>query len=560
MVAFLRLEKLRVRDAPAAGVVGRRGGRSARWSPRRRSTGATRGSTTRAGRSTRPARRRSRSAGTTTTARSTGRATAASCCASRRAPARVLEGARPRRCSTGAAGARIRASAASDAGRAAAGEPEQPWRAGRQQIEVTCATCARTASSPPGSRRRSTARPATRSAAASSTRRDGLGRGDSYTAEVYTPSPTERQLRDNAGTHYEDWLRSLRRDLPRPSRARRRRRPTGERSVPLRVDVARSGGERGRAGGRALRQLRRVRAGRVLARSDWRASGRSRSGCKRESPTAFEYVERVEALLGDGFAYSEQPPRGLRDARRLPVRRQDRLLPAVLRRRGAAAADGRRPGAGRDRLRARAPSTNASASSSCATSTPTRGSRRGSRATAGSTRDPTPAAAPPRSQPGDDGARRCRAAAPGAPDLGGERLSDLESGRALAAGRGPRLARRWRVVGALAAGRAGRRRAARAPPAPAAAAARAAADGRVRARAAPRPLRRRPGHDAVGDRARASPAGPAPAGYVRALREQRYSGRPAAPTAEQRRGLRAALARDAGVLRSWWALPPRREP
>ena len=57
------------------------------------------------------------------------------------------------------------------------------------------------------------------------------------------------------------------------------------------------------------------------------------------------------------------------------------------------------------------------------------------------------------------------------------------------------------------------------------------------------------------DRARPRRAGPARSGYVRALREQRYSGRPAAPTAEQRRGLRAALARDAGLLRSWWALP-----
>jgi hypothetical protein len=49
---------------------------------------------------------------------------------------------------------------------------------------------------------------------------------------------------------------------------------------------------------------------------------------------------------------------------------------------------------------------------------------------------------------------------------------------------------------------------------------------------------------------------PGACGYVRALREQRYSGRSTAPTPEQRRGLRAALARDAGVLRSWWALPP----
>ncbi len=51
---------------------------------------------------------------------------------------------------------------------------------------------------------------------------------------------------------------------------------------------------------------------------------------------------------------------------------------------------------------------------------------------------------------------------------------------------------------------------------------------------------------------------PGAAAYVRALREQRYSGRAVAPTAEQRRGLRAALARDVGALRAWWALPPRR--
>ena len=35
----------------------------------------------------------------------------------------------------------------------------------------------------------------------------GLGRGDSYTAEVYTPNPTDAQLRANTATHYEDWLR-----------------------------------------------------------------------------------------------------------------------------------------------------------------------------------------------------------------------------------------------------------------------------------------------------------------------------------------------------------------
>jgi transglutaminase-like putative cysteine protease len=50
------------------------------------------------------------------------------------------------------------------------------------------------------------------------------------------------------------------------------------------------------------------------------------------------------------------------------------------------------------------------------------------------------------------------------------------------------------------------------------------------------------------------------AGYVRALRAQRYAAAAAGPTAAQRRGLRRALARGRGLggrLRAWWALPPR---
>jgi protein-glutamine gamma-glutamyltransferase len=53
---------------------------------------------------------------------------------------------------------------------------------------------------------------------------------------------------------------------------------------------------------------------------------------------------------------------------------------------------------------------------------------------------------------------------------------------------------------------------------------------------------------------------PSAAGYVRAVRDLRYGGRPAAPTPAQRRGLRAELARGMGLtgrLRAWWALPPR---
>ena len=51
---------------------------------------------------------------------------------------------------------------------------------------------------------------------------------------------------------------------------------------------------------------------------------------------------------------------------------------------------------------------------------------------------------------------------------------------------------------------------------------------------------------------------PGAVGYVRALRDARYSGHAAEPTAEQRRGLRSALAREAGLWRSWWAVPPKR--
>ena len=55
-------------------------------------------------------------------------------------------------------------------------------------------------------------------------------------------------------------------------------------------------------------------------------------------------------------------------------------------------------------------------------------------------------------------------------------------------------------------------------------------------------------------------ATPAAAGYVRALRESRYGDAPIHPTRAQRRGLRSELGRGTGLLghlRAWWALPPR---
>ena len=200
-----------------------------------------------------------------------------------------------------------------------------------------------------------------------------------------------------------------------------------------------------------------------------------------------------------------------------------RLLPAVLRRRGAAAADGRRAGARRDRLHER------------------RARRQGGEFVVRDfdahswveawfpgygwvTRDPTPAAAPPRAQPGERLGREPVGPLPGVPNLGGERLSDLRATRARAAGEGTNwltyaivgLSRRCcsqpgRSTSAAAAGACRRPRSARWP----SSSARCGAPATTAAR-----------DDAVRHRARFA-GWPGAAGYVRALREQRYSGRQA---------------------------------
>ena len=75
-----------------------------------------------------------------------------------------------------------------------------------------------------------------------------LGRGDAYSADVYTPRPEERELRE-AGTSYEDWLRGYL-SLFVPAR------PGVDPQVDLqldRVDFPRLGRDR-EAGDRAVRR------------------------------------------------------------------------------------------------------------------------------------------------------------------------------------------------------------------------------------------------------------------------------------------------------------------
>jgi hypothetical protein len=161
--------------------------------------------------------------------------------------------------------------------------------------------------------------------------------------------------------------------------------------------------------------------------------------------------------------------------------------------------------------------------------------------------DPTPSTAPPRSQSDERGT----AAIGDAPDLGGGGALDPRSGQAA------QERTRWELIGAgialalalLAGAVVGLRRQNRAAPLP-------------ELERALRRARRTPGPGATLQALEASFArSPAAAGYVRALRDQRYGARGGAPTSAQRRGLRAELGRGGGLLgrlRAWWALPPRR--
>jgi transglutaminase-like putative cysteine protease len=375
----------------------------------------------------------------------------------------------------------------------------------------------------------------------------GLGRGDAYAADVYTPRPSERQLRA-APPIYEDWLR-------------------GYLTLFVRLDPLADAGEDARLDRIAFQPWDRrgapridtigdfVSARRLLVGSELARAWELAQELKAGTDTPYEYVERVEAYLDDGFAYSERPPASagtldgfLFDAK-VGFCQQFSGAEALLLRMGgvpARVATGFTTGSFDDKQQEYVV-RDLDAHSWVEVWFPGIG---------WVTRDPTPASAPPRSQPGDGESSPVSGGSPGAPDLGGERLSDLESGRALAQEEGTSpvtygiaaIACLLILAGAIVLERRRRRSL---PPAP------------LRPMAEFERALRRARFDAgpsttLAGMERAFSGWPGAAGYVRALREQRYSGRVAQPTAEQRRGLRAALARDAGTLRAWWALPPRR--
>jgi protein-glutamine gamma-glutamyltransferase len=379
-----------------------------------------------------------------------------------------------------------------------------------------------------------------------------LRRGDTYTARVYTPRPTEKELAA-AGTAYDrDFSDYLRIDLLDGTKPTPAGLPLGG---PPPVQVGIPDWNAGPDAIQAVRldrkagRLKLINGVRALKHSDLRRTWALSQRLKRGAANPFEYVKAVEDYLSTGFSYSESPPASagtlegfLFDAKSGYCQQYSGAMALLLRMAGipSRVATGFTAGS-LDRRANEYVVRDLDAHSWVEAWFPNIG---------WVTFDPTPSAAPPRSQSDE----RSTATVGDAPDLGGGAgVRDARTTRAA------QERTRWErgvgaglvafvllVLGGLAIRRRGRR-------------------GR---RGAPLPeleralqrTRRAPAPGATLQALEDSFGSPAAAGYVRALREQRYGGRGGEPTRAQRRGLRSELGRGEGPigrLRAWWALPPR---
>jgi hypothetical protein len=371
-----------------------------------------------------------------------------------------------------------------------------------------------------------------------------LRRGDTYTARVYNPRPTTSQ-RERAGTDYPpdlDHFRTLavpveRLALPGVSRLRVTFPAFGDASTPL---IA---GPPTQQGPDATAMLEQGSLSEV-----WALAQRLKRGAR----TPEDYVQRVSDYLGNGFSYSEVPPKSaetlggfLLQAKQGYCQQFSGAMALLLRMGGVPArvSTGFSTGA-TDAKTNEFIVRDFDAHSWVEVFYPGWG---------WFTFDPTPADSPARSQPAD-AANLPSSSSGSVPSFGsGDAPSTRGDGTTAVTGSSPW----WHIPAFVLAGLA--------------LLALAASGVRRRLRGAPpalseleRALHRAHRDPAPGTTLRALElrfsATPAAAGYVRALREARYGDRDAHPTRAQRRGLRAELARGGGIagrLRAWWALPPR---
>jgi MYXO-CTERM domain-containing protein len=369
-----------------------------------------------------------------------------------------------------------------------------------------------------------------------------LRRGDAYTADVYTPRPTENQRR-RARTDYDESLQQYTAivatdpNLTGAPRDFLRFPFFGEDPTEIFTREGTFGDPQG--------LLDRAGLSRTYGLARQLADG---------ADTPEDYVQRVLAYLGDTdrFTYSETPPPEahtlegfLFDARQGYCQQYSGAMALLLRMAGipARVTTGFSTGA-TDTKTGEYVVRDFDAHSWVEAYYPGYGWL---------TFDPTPAASPARSQPAD-AASVGGSASPSAPITLGDTLADRGAG--ITAAEESRAWWHYGVVGLAVVGLAAlvafgvRRRRQGAPPALS-----ELERALKRTRRVPAP-----GTTLHALELRFGQHTPAAAGYVRALRESRYRDEPAHPTRAQRRGLRSELGRGGGVtgrLRAWWALPPR---
>jgi transglutaminase-like putative cysteine protease/phosphatidylserine synthase len=364
-----------------------------------------------------------------------------------------------------------------------------------------------------------------------------LRRGDTYSVLAYTPKPSERELAAASGPYERDLvsMRSIQFEEAAGTSETRITFPEWG-AIGVRVSAT----VQDFVPGSPVQELD---AEELMERSDLRRTWALSQRLKRGASTPFDYVQAVEAYLADGYRYTESPPRAaetlegfLFEAKSGYCQQYSGAMALLLRMGGVPARVGTGFTSGSlDRKSREYVVRDLDAHSWVEAWFPNYG---------WVTFDPTPSSAPPRSQDRETGA----AAIGDAPDLGGG-AGDPRSGQAAGDGGTP-----WALLallGALATGlvalvvRLVRRRGRLSP--------------LLELERALRRARRAPAPGATLRGLETSFASPAAAGYVRALRDERYGAYADPPTRAQRRGLRSELGRGRGPLgrlRAWWALPP----